>query len=66
MVVMIEKLELDFSDIDNPVHKQFEKKINELIDAHNDHFHHARELQFGTETPKYVERIKDNEYIRPE
>lgn len=28
-------------------------KLNELIDAHNDHFHHARELQFGTDTPQY-------------
>jgi hypothetical protein len=29
-------------------------KLNELIDAYNNHFHHARELQYGTGEPRHL------------
>jgi len=36
-------------------------KLNQLIDAHNNHFHHARELQFGTNKPSYPVKGNVNE-----
>ncbi len=48
---MIEKIDISVQSGDAGPIKVIEEKLNELIDAFNDHVHYARELQYPTSTP---------------